>query len=415
MDQNSLGVQLSYASVDRGDGSDPRAAATEVLRSVRALAAVRDATIAWGDADEAVLLIPVTDDDQVLTLTDEDTIATELTIGSLRDAFADAGLNLWIDGGESVDFDEFEAEFTADEESAVEHVDEDLPDEDEDDLDPELFEPQPVDVAAFSHRGPVAARFLAEVNGTDVVHAESGTWSLQRFRTTEPTGAWPSSAAELPLIELNRTGDGGSWIEVTARANETVPFWTDAERDTLPVLDIASIAVPETAEVYRRLLAEGDGTRDELEVLGARGVVDVDAAHRALVAESLGGVVGSEARLRAFLAAFRIPAGLIDSALSAQIPVGQRFAPSGWIAAIGESFLSGIGESTPLTRRETPWARVVRFVRARPAVGLAVGAAELVSGAVLARRRGVGRVAGILLIVDAVADLVIWAMRLSRR
>ena len=407
---------MSYASVDREDGSDPRPSAREILERLRVLAAVRDASAAWADRDEAVLAIAVTDENAVLTLTAEDVIETTLTVAALRAEFAEAGLNLWIDAegpaATAVEgFEEFEAEFD-DAELFGDDDDEDA--EDLDDIDPMLFEPTPVRVAAFSHRGPAVARILAEANRTTVEHTESGIWSVQRFRTTEPTSGWVSSRAELPIIEVNRTDTGDSWIEVTT-ASGTVPFWPDAERDTQPVLDLDAIAVPETAEVYRRLLTEGDGTRDELAEIAGSTRLDVDDAHRALIAETLGGVVGSEERRRAFLAAFGIPADLIDAAFDDDGDA-RRFEPVGWPAAAGNLLVAGFGELAPLTRRDTSWQRVTGAIRRRPALGIAIAAGELVFGVWAAGRlRGIGKGLGILAIIDAIGDLAVWVARLRRR
>ena len=413
--QNSFGVQVSYASVDRSDGSDPRPSARDVLSALRALAGVRDATAAWGDRTEAVLVIPLTDGGTLLTLTDEDAIATTLTVDALREAFVDAGLNLWIDAGtpspSGVEgFEEFEAEF--DESDGI-GDDEDA--EEFGDLLPELFEPTPVRVAAFSHRGPAVARILAEANRTAVEHAESGVWSLQRFRSSEPTSGWVSAKAELPVIEVNRTDDGDGWIEVTA-ASGTVPFWPDAERDTQPVLDLDTISVAETAEVYRRLLAEGDGSRDELVEIAASTHLDVERAHRALIAEALGGIVGSDERRGAFLAAFGIPADLIARAFDDSEQTDRRFEPVGWAPAVWNTLIAGVGELAPLTRRDTFWQRLTGAIRRRPVLGLAIAAGELIAGLWAASRlRGLGRGVGVLAVIDAIGGIAVWVARLRRR
>ncbi|HWV48562.1 MAG TPA: hypothetical protein VN035_03820, partial [Microbacterium sp.] len=333
------------------------------------MAAVRDAVAAWDDRAEAVLAIPLTDDDAVLTLTGDDTVATTLTVDALRAAFADAGLTLHLDadapGGEiPPGFEEFEAEFAGE------------PDDELDEVGADLFEPTPVQVAAFSHRGPAVARLLAEANRTTVAHIEAGEWSVQRFRTADPTAGWVSSRAELPVIEVNRTDAGDTWIEVTAGSG-TVPFWPDAERDTQPVLDIDAIRVPETAEVYRRLLTEGDGGRDELIELATLTRLDVDAAHRALIAESLGGVGGTQERRRAFLLAFGIPDALIAQAFDgADAPGVRRFEPVGWPSAVWSTLVAGVGELTPLTRRNTFFPRAAAAIRRRPALGLAISTGE---------------------------------------
>ncbi|MFK3676109.1 hypothetical protein ACI2IP_00170 [Microbacterium sp. NPDC090218] len=403
--QNSFGVHLSSASVDRGDGSDPRATAQEVLARLRVPAGLRDATQEWGDREEAVLAVPVTDDGHVLTLTEEDGIASTLTAGELRAAFREQGLVLWLDVEVDPADDAGEAEDVAAE---------DEPDAD-DAIDPSLFAFPSVQVSAFSHRGPGVARILASMRRMAVDHQESGEWSLQQFVTADPTGEWVTSKAELPVIELNRI-DSGAWIEVTAGKGGPIPFWTDAERDTRPVLDIEAIRVPETAEICRRLLAEGDGSRDELLEIAAAVTLDVDAAHRALMPEALGGVVGSEARQRAFLAAFGVAPDLIDAAYGDGIVgAGRRFLPVKPWTALRETAIAGFGELTPLTRRGRPFARISEAIRRRPAVGLALSLAEFTAGTWLTSRvRGRGRFLGVLLVIDALIDLAIWIARIRR-
>lgn len=409
--QNSFGVQLSYASVDRGDGSDPRAAAQDVLARLRVLAGVRDATGDWGDAQDAVLTIPLTDDRHVLTLNDEDGVSSTLTTAELRAAFQEQGLTLWLDADDDTDEDvddalDISVEGDADGEDSA---------EDMDDIDPALFDAPTVQVSAFSHRGPTIARVLASARRTPVDHRESGDWSLQQFESADPTADWVSSRAELPLIELSRT-ESGAWFDVTAVGTGTVPFWPDAERDTRAVLDIEAIRVPETAEIYRRLLTEGDGNRDELLGIAAVVPLDVDAAHRALIPESLGGVIGSEARLRAFVAAFGVAPDLIDAAFAENATVPERrFLPTGWWPTLWETAIAGMGELSPLTRRRRPLVRLEDALLRRPALGLAVTLGELGTGVWAAsRRRGPGRFLGVLLIVDAVIDAAIWVTRIRR-
>lgn len=406
--QNSFGVRLSYASVDRGDGSDPRPAAQEILSELRIPAGLRDATAEWADAaQEAVLSIPVTDDGRVLTLSAEDRIESTLTAGELRAVFQEHGLTLWLDV--EVDGD---AVGSLDDTGGV------LDDADESDavIDPELFETFTVQVSAFSHRGPAVARILATALRTTVAHRESGEWSLQQFETAEPTGAWVSSRAELPVIELNRT-DSSAWFEVTVGNGGPIPFWPEAERDTRAVLDLDAIRVPETAEIYRRLLAEGDGSRDELLEVAASVVLDVDAAHRALMPEALGGVVGAEARQRAFVSAFGVAPDLIDAAFARDAGGAERrFLPVGWWTALRETAIAGMGELTALTRRQRPFARLVDAVRRRPLLGLALTVGELVAGLwATSRLRGGGRFLGVLLVIDAVIDASIWITRIRRR
>ena len=407
---DEFGVRVSYASVDRGDRSDPRPAARDVLSTLRVLAAVRDAAAPWHEDAEALLVIPLTDDGAVLTLSADDTIVTTLSVDALRAAFADAGLRLgFAADGPAAEippgFEEFEAEFADASGAETEHV------ESADGL-----EPMPVQVAAFSHRGPAVARLLAEANRTTVAHIEEGDWSLQRFRTADPTAGWVSSNAELPVIEVNRTDAGDTWIEVSAGSG-TVPFWPDAERDTQPVLDLDVITVPESAEVYRRLLTEGDGGRDELIELATLTSLDVDAAHGALIAEALGGVVGTAERRRAFLAAFGIPDALIDRAFdAADEPDVRRFEPVGWPRAVWGTLVAGLGELTPLTRRNTLFARAAAAIRRRPALGLALSAGELTFGLWAAGRlRGAAKGVGVLAIIDSFGGIAVWVARLRRR
>ncbi|MDF2507425.1 MAG: hypothetical protein K0Q52_1284 [Microbacterium sp.] len=424
MPLNSFGVHLSSASVDRGDGSDPRASARDILSLLRVPAGVRDATAAWDDREEAVLAIPVTDDGRVLTLSEADTIESALTASELKAAFEEKGLTLWLDVDVDVDVD---TDVDADEAigfDPVEELVEDLiddsvevgDDESEDaGADPELFAAAAVQVFAFSHRGPAVARMLATARRMTVDHRESGDWSLQQFETSEPTGDWSTSKAELPVIELNRA-DAAAWFEVTVGNGGPVPFWTDAERDTLPVLDIATIRVPETVEIYRRLLTEGDGSRDELLEIAAAVRLDVDAAHRALIPEALGGVIGAEARERAFLAAFGVAPDLIDAAFGgAAAGAPRRFLPVGWRTALRETAIAGAGEFTPLTRRERPFARLGDALRRRPVVGLALSFAEFAAGVwITSRGRGAGRTFGVLLVIDALIDAAITITRIRR-
>lgn len=409
--QNSFGVQLSYASVDRADGSDPRAAAQEVLARLRVLAGLRDATGDWGDAQEAVLAIPVTDERHILTLNDQDGVESILTAAELRAAFQEHGLTLWLEGDEDgsgpawTDIEDAEEEEeVADEGEADPHID------------PDLFAAPTVQVSAFSHRGPAIARILASVRRMPVDHRESGDWSLQQFETADPTANWVSSPAELPLIELSRS-DGAAWFDVTAGSAGPVPFWPDAERDTHAVLDLEAIGVPETAEIYRRLLTEGDGSRDELVTIAAVVSLDVDAAHRALMPESLGGVVGAEARLRAFLAAFGVAAQLIDASFERDDAMPERrFLPTGWWPTLRETTIAGMGELTPITRRTRPVARLDDALRRRPVLGLALTLGELGAGVWAASRwRGIGRFLGVLVIVDAAIDAAVWISRIRRR
>lgn len=418
MPQNSFGVHLSYASVDRGDGTDPRPAARDILSVLRVLAGVRDATAAWDDRDEAVLAIPVTDDGHVLTLSEQDTIQSSLSASELKAAFEEKGLTLWLDVHADVDDDEAFG-FDSVEGLGDELMDDSAEvgaDESEDAaIDSALFDAPAVRVSAFSHRGPGVARILATARRMTVDHRESGDWSLQQFETSEPTGDWSTSTAEVPVIELNRA-ESVVWFEVTVGSGGPIPFWTDTERDTLPVLDIEAIGVPETAEIYRRLLTEGDGSRDELLEIAAVVRLDVDAAHRALIPEALGGVIGAEARERGFLAAFGVAPDLIDAALDGAIArPHRRFLPVGWWTAVRETAIAGVGEFTPLTRRERPLARLIDALRRRPLVGLALSFGEFVAGALVTSRvRGAGRTLGLLLVIDASIDALILITRIRR-
>ncbi|WP_136043527.1 MULTISPECIES: hypothetical protein [unclassified Microbacterium] len=420
MSQNSFGVHLSYASVDRADGTDPRPSAREILSLLRVPAGVRDATTEWDGREEAVLAIPVTDDGHVLTLSEEDTIESTLSASELKAAFEEKGLTLWLDVDVDADEEGDDAfGFGSVEELVDELIDDSVEagaDDSEDAVsDSALFAAPAVQVSAFSHRGPAIARILAAVHATAVDHRESGDWSLQRFEASEPSGAWVSSKGELPVIELNRA-DAAVWFEVAVGSGGPIPFWTEAERDTRPVLDIDAIRVPETAEIYRRLLTEGDGSRDELLEIAAAVDLDVDAAHRALIPEALGGVVGAEDRQRVFLAAFGISSDLIDAAFgSATAGTDRRFLPVGWWPTLRETAIAGLGELAPLTRRERPLARLGDALRRRPAAGLLLSLGELGAGLWAASRsRGAGRALGVLLVVDAVVDGAIWVTRIRR-
>lgn len=404
--QNSFAVQLSYASVDRSDGSDPRPAARDIFTRLRVPAGVRDAAAQWSDQHEAVVLIPVTDDGHVLALTDEDTIVTELTTVRLREEFATAGLTLWLDIGDVDAIDD-------DVDAPAFESGEDESDVDSDDA--ELLEISPIEVASFSRRGPAVARALAQANGTSAEYLESGTWSLVRFSSDEPTGDWLTIKAELPVIEVNRAESGDAWIEVTTSGG-VVPFWLDAERGTESVLDLDAITVPATAEICRRLLSEGDGNRDELAEVATHTRVNVEQAHRALVAEAFGGIVGTRERQQAFLAAFGIPDDLIDAGLDGDTALAaRRFEPRGWLSTVGETLIDGTYALTPLTRRDRPLARASQELLRRPLLAAALSTVELVLGLAVSRVRGGGRVVGILLIIDAVTDLLITAMRRMRR
>lgn len=413
--QNSFGVHVSYASVDRGDGSDPRTVAIDILARLRVPAGLRDATGEWGDRQEAVLAIPVTDDGHVLTLSADDRVESTLTAADLRDAFLEQQLTLWLDVDGDLDL-AFDVDPEPGEGSQAADDSVPLMDTEPDALlDVGAFDLPTVRVSTFSHRGPAVARILATARRVAVDHRESGDWSLQRLETSDPTGYWVTSRADLPLIELNRA-DAASWFEVTAGGGGVVPFWTDAERDTRAVLDIDAITVPETAEIYRRLLTEGDGSRDELLDVAAHVTLDVDAAHRALIPESLGGVAGERARQRAFIAAFGVPSDLIDAAFedSAE-PTGRQFVPVGWWTVVRETAIAGVGEVTSLTRRQRPLARLADAVRRRPLCGLLLSLGELGAGVwAMSRSRGVVKGVGVFLVIDALIDTAIWVTRIRR-
>lgn len=346
-----------------------------------------------------MLSVPLTDDGAVLTLSPQDTIETALSMDDLEAALAEEGLVLATDDG----FLETSAA-----------VDEGEP-EPRSEIATASFELPTVQVSVFSHRGPAVARILASVGRMTVDHRESGEWSLQQFETSEPSGGWTTSAADHPVIELNRA-DAAVWFEVTAAGRRPVAFWPDEERDTRPVLDVEAIRVPETAEIYRRLLTEGYGSRDELQEIADTVRVDVDAAHRAVIPEALGGVVGAEDRQRAFLAAFGVAPDLIDVVFGgAAAPAGRRFTPMRWWPLVRETVIAGVGEFTPLTRRSRPLARWGDAVRRRPLWGLALALGEFAVGVALTSRgRGAARPLGVLLVIDAVIDGVIWITRIRR-
>lgn len=428
MSDKSFSVHVSYASVDRADGGDSRPAARALLSELRVVSAIRDASAQWEEGQEAVVQIAMTDDGGVLTLSAQDTIQTTLTAQELRDAFDAKDMTLWVDSGEegpaenddaASDLWDEDADIDAD---GLDDVAFDEGDLDEVDLDG-LFDEQPVRVAAFSHRGLMVARFLAESTGSSVDHVESGVWSLCRYATTEPTDTLPLTKAEGPLIELNIVDGSADWVDVRVPGFGTaVPFWPQAERDTQPVIDLESITVPETKEIYRVLIAEGDGTRDALSEIAAVVTVDVEAAHRALAPESLGGVVGADARTRAFLAAFEVPTPLVELALTGEeSAAGElarrvRVSPQGWARGIGDAIVGGYGEMLPLTRRDRWDGRLSQALRENPALAAALSVGELALGVLSTRHlRGGWKSVGVLLIIDAVADIIVAAVRQKRR
>src|SRR5690606_10392478 len=163
--------------------------------------------------------------------------------------------------------------------------------------------------------GVWAARVTAQLLDTDVDYLEDGSWSVYRYRTERAHGAISSGRADGPIIEVNIPQYGDAWVEVTSPRGRSAMFWPNAEQHTHPVLDIEAIKTPESAELYRRMLQEADGTGDELAELDMADTVDVEAAQRACIPESLGGVLGEDERLRAFVCAFGVPASLVRAGL----------------------------------------------------------------------------------------------------
>jgi len=411
-----IAFQVTYASVDAGDGSDPTAEVERILAGERVLAAVREF-----DGEAVVVLIPITEGGDVVALDVDGRLRFDLSASALGSLFADEGLILHLgyadDGLDDVDA-ELEEEFG----EAFDRLDAptDEPDEltgfgmPEDADDMELFDPEPVRVAEFSRRAVWAARLTAQLLETDVDYLEDGTWSVYRYRTDRVHGAISGGPADGPIIEVNIPQHGDAWIEVTSLHGRSAMFWPNAEQHTRPVLDPDTIAVPESAELYRRMLAEADGTGEELASLGMDGV-DITAALAACAPEALGGIVGADARLRAFVGAFGVPASLIRAGLEEQ-DAGRRLAARGWMPMIGSVLLGGLPEVMPLTRRSSPLARLGRVLRKRPLLHGALSVGELSAGLALSRSRsGLGRGLGVLLVIDALADLVILWVRLLRR
>ncbi|SJN29238.1 hypothetical protein FM104_06415 [Microbacterium esteraromaticum] len=417
MSAEQIAFQITYASVDSGDGEDPTAAARRILRSERVLAALREFS-----GEEAVLLIPVTESGHVVALDEAGLLRFDLSVQRLRELFSDDGLSLHLGfGGDALDAvdaeldDEFGAAF-----EQLDDLDESASDLagfgmlEGEELDADLFAEETVRVAEFSRRGPWAARVTAQILGTDVDYLEAGSWSLYRYDTDRPHMAISGSRADGPIIEVNVPTAGDAWVEVTS-AGHTAMFWPNSERCTTPVLDIEEIETPESAELYRRMLAEADGTRDELNDLGMGITVDADAVQRACMPEAVGGVAGETARLHAFVAAFGVPAALIEAALDDGAE-GRRFAARGWMPMIGSMLMGGIAETTPLTRRSSPLARISSLLRKRPVLHAALSVGELSAGVALSRSRSrAGRGVGALLVIDAVVDLTVLAVRILRR
>ncbi|QMU97616.1 hypothetical protein FVO59_10595 [Microbacterium esteraromaticum] len=419
MSEEQIAFHVSYASVESAAGDDPTAIAVGILRQERVLAASRGF-----DGDEAVFLIPVTESGAVVALDADDRLRFELTAIALQRLFEDAELTLHLgmpdDALEEVD-QELDEEFGA----AFEQLDdpaaasEDLggfgmPDDVGDVADEDDFTIEPVRVAEFSRRGPWGARVTAQLSGVDVDYLEVGTWSLYRYATDQPHMAVSGGRADEPIIEVNLPRHGEAWIEVST-GGRTGMFWPNIERLTQPVLEIDSIRVPESADVYRRMLLEADGTSEELQGLGMGDAIDLDAARRACAPEALDGTVGELERIRSFVAAFGVPASLISAGID-DGAAGRRFTPRGWPRTLADLTVGGIAEMTALPRRERPLPRIARFLRKRPALGAAVSVAELAAGmAASTTRSPLARGVGVLLIIDAAIDLVIWVRRITTR
>ncbi|WP_309127903.1 hypothetical protein [Microbacterium sp.] len=425
MTAEQIAFHVQYASVDTKEAGDAAPAATRILRSERVLAAVRD-----GSGEETVVLVPLTEDGAIVAMDAEGALRFDLTAERLRELFAAEGLTLWLERPDGLD--ELDAELDEEFGEAFEDLDDDVLDGtartddpagfgmpgDDDDLPDGLFAVEPVRVAEFSRRGPWAARITSQLLRTDVAYVEEGSWSLYRYDTDQPHMVITGGRADGLVVEVNLPSAGDAWVEVTTPGGRTGIFWPNAERLTVPVLDIEAIARPQTAEVYRRMLTELDGTRDELQELSVGASVDVDAAHRACMPESVGGVSGEGERLRSFVAAFGVPADLISRGFADDDggADARRFAPRGWMPVIGDVLLGGMSEMTPLTRRDRALPRIARALRERPLLGAAVSTAELTAGLAMVRSRSrFARVVGVLAVIDAVADLVIWVMRMRRR
>ncbi|MFC5433839.1 hypothetical protein ACFPJ2_09145 [Microbacterium suwonense] len=418
MSAEQIAFQVAFASVDSGDGGDCGERAERILRRERVLAAIRGF-----DGEATTVLLPITEQGNVVALDAEGRLRFDLSAVGLQTLFADAGLTLHLGYADHA-LDEVDAELEQEFGEVFEQLDE-APDDliglavSERD-DGTLFAPDPVHVAEFSRRGPWAARVTAQLLATPVDYLEDAGWSVYRYRTDRAHGAISGSSADRPIIEVNVPVQGDAWIEVDGSRGRTAMFWPNAERLTRPVLEIDQIGVSESAELYRRMLSEADGTRDELAELDLGDAIDADAVLRACLPEALGGIVGEPERLRAFVAAFGVPAALVDAGLNdAGLEDGgaaRRFAPRGWMPVIGDVVMAGITETVPLTRRDRPVARWSRLLRKRPLLGAALSVGELSVGVALGRGRSrLGRGVGILLVIDALADLAILAIRLLRR
>lgn len=416
MSAEQIAFQIAFASIESGDGSDPTETVQRILRDERVLAAIR------GSADGAVtVLLPVTESEDVVALDADDLLRFDLTARQLGARFAEAGLALHLDLADDA-LEEVDAELDQEFGEAFEHLDDaaDAPD----DLpgfatstsgDDDLFAPDPVRVVEFSRRGPWAARLTAQLLQTPVDYLEDGTWSVYRYRTDRAHGAISGGRADGPIIEVNVPPHGEAWVEVSGLHGRIAMFWPNSERLTRPALELEEIAVPESAELYRRMLSEIDGGGDELAELHLGRAVDADAVLRACRPEALGGVIGEDARLRTLVLAFGVPDSLVAAGLD-DTAGGRRFAPQGWPRTVGDTVMGGLTELASLTHRDHPVVRCARFLRKRPLLGAALSTAELAVGVGLGRGRSrIGRGVGVLLAIDALADLVLWTIRIRRR
>lgn len=416
MTVEQIAFQVVYASVDAGGAGDPTERATRILRDERVLAALR----AY-DGAEVTALIPITEDGAVVALDVDGQLRFDLTAVRLQELFAAETLTLHLGSADDA-LEQVDAELDEQFADAFEMLD-DQASSPEDlsgfgmpesgDLEEEAVEA--VHVAEFSRRGPWGARLTSQLLGVDVDYLEAGTWSVYRYRTDQPHGAVTGGRADLPVIEVNIPQHGEAWIEVTAAGGRVGYFWVNGERLTAPVLDIDAIAIPESAELYRRMLVEADGVRDELEGLAMGDAVDIERALRACMPEALGGTVGESARIREFVAAFGVHESLAAAGVDDAEP-GRVFSPRGWGRTLGDFALAGIGDTLALTRRDRPLGRLWRLLRKRPLLEAALSTGELAGGIALSRVRSpFGRTVGILLVIDAVADLVLWTIRIRRR
>ncbi|MEV7620187.1 hypothetical protein AB0N59_08600 [Microbacterium sp. NPDC089321] len=418
MSAEQIAFHVSYASVESATGDDPTPLAADLLREERVLAASRGF-----DGDESVFLIPVTESGHVVALDGDDRLRFDLSLLTLQQRFEAARLTLHLgmsdDAIEEVD-QELDEEFGA----AFEQLDDpasasddlggfgmpDAGDSDDDDA----FAMQPVRVAEFSRRGPWGARITAQMTGVEVDYLEAGTWSLYRYATDQPHMAVSGGGADEPIIEVNLPQHGEAWVEVTVRGR-TGMFWPNIERLTQPVVDLDAITVPESADVYRRMLLGADGTDDELRGLDMGEQIDLETARRACAPEALGGTAGELERVRAFISAFGVPARLISAAID-DAEAGRRFTPRGWPRTVADLAVGGIGEITALTSRERPLPRAARFLRKRPALGAALSVTELAAGLAASRAKSpLVRGLGVLVIIDAALDLAIWVRRARSR